>query len=207
LSLTESIIEELKTRHGCHTIILYGSRARDEHNDSSDYDVLGVRPAGEREHDAREFEGGYLDAFIYSEPALATLEPDMIRLRSGRVLLEKNGSGRQLIARANELFAAGPKPLPEQEARALRAWVVKTLSRISRGGPEDVEANYRRVWLLHDLLELYFKLRTQWYLGPKEALLWLRQNDPAAYAAFEAALRTDASRGALRVLADRVLTT
>ncbi|MBI3542456.1 MAG: nucleotidyltransferase domain-containing protein [Deltaproteobacteria bacterium] len=199
------IADELLKKHGCHTVVLYGSRALDAHESTSDFDVAGVREAGEPARDARPFEGEYLDAFIYPEKALETLEPEMIRLRAGRVLVEKDGYGTRLIERARKLFDAGPKPLSEAEASLIRSWVAKTLARISRGGPEDVEANYRRVWLLFQLLEDHFKLRGQWYLGPRESFEWLRRNDPATYRAFEQALAPEAARGSLRVLAARVL--
>jgi predicted nucleotidyltransferase len=201
----QKIAEELKRAHGCHTVILYGSRARDEHSDTSDFDVLGVRESGERVRDARVLEDEYLDAFIYPEKDLETLEPDLIRLRDAKVLAQKGDYGTRLIARARALFEAGPKALSEAELKLTRGWIAKTLARIARGGPEDVEANYRRVWLLYQLLEDYFRLRGQWYLGPKESLEWLRRNDPVAYRLFEQALAPDAARGALRRLAERVL--
>lgn len=202
----KSIIDELVTRHRCHTVILYGSRARDEHTDASDYDLLGIREGAGRDRDAREFQGAYLDAFIYGEDELkGELEPDLIRLRHGKALIEKDVQGQALIARAQALFDAGPKRLSRSEAEALRHWVRKMFVRISRGGPEDIEANFRRVWLLHDLLEIYFKLRGQWYLGPKESFAWLERNDLATHDLFELALSPDASRGSLRILAEHVI--
>ncbi|MBI3554870.1 MAG: nucleotidyltransferase domain-containing protein [Deltaproteobacteria bacterium] len=205
--MQQAIVEELRAAYVCHTVILYGSRARGKQDAGSDYDVAGIRESGEPGvlHDARQFNGIFLDAFIYRESSLVTLTPDMIRLRAGVVLVEKGDFGKRLIARANELFKAGPEPLPATELNSLRTWIGKMLGRISRGGPEDVEANFRRTWLLHDLLELYFKLRGTWYLGPRESFAWLRANDPASYKAFENALVPEASRGAVRILADRVL--
>ena len=208
-SALPGIISELRTVYGCHTIILYGSRARGEQDESSDYDLAGICETGEQAliHDARNFNGASLDAFIYTEAELAVLKPDMIRFRNAKVLLEKDGYGAGLIARSAELFKAGPKPLRADEASSLKNWIGKMLVRISRGGPEDVDANYRRVWLLHDLPEIYFKLRSTWYLGPKESFAWLRTNDPATYQAFATALTPDASRGAIRILAERILST
>ncbi|BAZ21637.1 hypothetical protein NIES4073_25150 [Kalymmatonema gypsitolerans NIES-4073] len=45
------------------------------------------------------------------------------------------------------------------------------LKRISQ---RDIEADYRRVWLLYTLLEDYFALRQKWYLGSKESWNWLK---------------------------------
>lgn len=200
------IVDEIKKRYGCHTIILYGSRAMDAQSDSSDYDILGVRECGENVHDAREFLDATLDAFISSEADLKELKPEAIRFRHGRVLIEKDSFGQSLIRRAGELFAKGPEPLSPTESKTLQSWVIKMMSRVSRGGQENVESNYRRVWLQFDLLKIYFKLRGIWYLGPKESFVWLRKNDPNVFELFEKALAPDASRGSLRLLADRVIT-
>lgn len=42
-----SITKRFKEGHGCHTVILYGSRARGDFNDSSDWDVIGFREVGQ----------------------------------------------------------------------------------------------------------------------------------------------------------------
>lgn len=205
LAILEAITKELQTKHHCHTVILYGSRALGLESESSDFDILGVRESGAAERDARMFNAEYLDAWIHSEAELDPLPADLIRLRHGRVLAQKNDCGTRLIARAAELFTKGPKPLAAWETELIRSWTVKTISRVARGGPEDIEANYRRASLLTQLLEDFFKLRGKWFLGPKESFEWLRKNDPMSYALFERALAPDAGRGALRALAERVL--
>jgi predicted nucleotidyltransferase len=43
----------MQALYGCHTVILYGSRARGDATAESDYDVLGVRDSGEAIRDAR----------------------------------------------------------------------------------------------------------------------------------------------------------
>ena len=35
------IASDLKEKHHCHTVILYGSRARGDYTDTSDYDIAG----------------------------------------------------------------------------------------------------------------------------------------------------------------------
>lgn len=207
-----AIVTELRERHGCHTVVLYGSRAYGEHTDSSDYDVVGIRPSGPgvpaELHDARELpalDGAYLDAFILAESAAFDERPGAIRYRHGVVLAEKDGRGERLIEFASELFRKGPKKLDAVETKTLRTWVTKTVARIARGGSDDLEANYRRAWLLYELPEIYFKLRGRWYLGPKEGFAWLRENDAATHSLFELALSPSSSRGTLRMLAERVL--
>jgi hypothetical protein len=82
-----------------------------------------------------------------------------------------------------------------------RVWARKMLARIRRG---DVEAHYRRHWLLYQLLEDCFAHRSQWYRGPKLALVALQHDDPATFAAFERALAPDAPLETLDALVDRV---
>jgi uncharacterized protein len=43
------IVNELITQKNCHTIILYGSRARGAYTSTSDYDVAGISKNGERQ--------------------------------------------------------------------------------------------------------------------------------------------------------------
>lgn len=211
--MTEDILakisNELCSKHGCHSILLYGSRARGEGNGSSDYDILAIRHGSAEElHDGRNFEGAYVDAFIVSEQDIERKskdDPAFIRFRHGRVLCEKDGWASKLVEAATERFRAGPKELTMPERQALKMWVAKMLARIAQGGPDDVEANYRRSWLHYELLEIYFKLRDRWYLGPKESFAWLKEHDHTAYALFELALEPNASRGALRRLAEKVI--
>ena len=78
------------------------------------------------------------------------------------------------------------------------------LGRIKKG---DVEGNYRRHWLLYQLLDDYFYLRRLWYLGPKESFTWLKTNDPPAYDAFVTALKPAAPDAGIASLVDLVLIT
>ena len=185
----EKIITELQGKYSCHTIILYGSRARNEATETSDYDIVGIREDGESTLDCREFEDSYLDAFIYPESALEQLDPYFIRIKDGIVLIQKGSVGDDLIAAAKSIYAAGPVLTPKYEKRQIIAWRKKMFER-SLG--EDVESNFRLHWVLHDSLECYFKLRDLWYLGPKESFKWLQGNDFPAYQAFQEALEPNA---------------
>jgi hypothetical protein len=59
-------------------------------------------------------------------------------------------------------------------------------------------------WLLHDLLECYFKLRDHWYLGPKESFQWLKANDINTFFAFEKALKPGTSLQSISDLVKQV---
>jgi len=100
---------------------------------------------------------------------------------------------------------APPPPVPRAELEARRTWCKKMVGRVRRGGPADVEAHYRRAWLLVDLLELYFVLRGKHFTGPKESLLWLAAHDEDAHQAFAAALVPGAPVEAIEALVSRVV--
>jgi hypothetical protein len=84
----------------------------------------------------------------------------------------------------------------------VRVWYAKMLVRIARG---DLESKYRRVELLFQALENYFKLRGLWYRGPKAGLPWLARHDLETHTAFAGALEPNASLEDLRALVQRVL--
>lgn len=197
----EALVAELRDTHGCHTIILYGSRARGDWTDESDYDVAGIRERGPAVRDARPWRGSFLDAFIYAEPDVATASDERLHWLGGRVLEEQDGLGRRLLADLAAIEAAGPAPLAADDAATRHVWLRKMLDRVARG---DLEGHYRRAWLQFQALEDYFALRGRWYRGPKEAFTWLEAHDPETRLAFERALAPGAPMEALRAMVERV---
>ena len=189
----ERIASALMAAHGCHTTILYGSRARGDATVHSDVDLICIREDGPAVRDARIVNGLYLDAFIYPETSLKTLEPSLLRVLGGVVLRERGGFGSALLTQLQELHDRGPAPLPEDERRALIVWSRKMLDRFR--GQRGLEASYRRMSLLPQALEDYFRLRSLWFRGSKEAFAWLLQHDSPAYTAFERAADPGASDG------------
>ena len=173
--------------HRCHTAIIYGSWARGDATSESDVDVLCVREAGTTVRDARVADGVYLDAFVYPESALETLDASFLRILGGAVVHERDGFGAALLARVREMHDRGPPAMPDDERQALVVWSQKMLDRIRARG--DVEADYRRMYLVVRALEDYFSLRNAWYPGEKEAFAWLRRHDASTYALFEGATR------------------
>lgn len=198
----QEALQDLVQKHGCHTVILYGSRSLGDFTEESDYDLIGFRDGGDTIRDARLIQGKFLDAFIYTSEQVGELEADLLRIRDGKVLIEKERFGRDLLSRLRVRFEQGPSPLPESERNTILVWVEKMLGRISKG---DLEGNYRRVWLQYDLLQSYFLLRNRWYLGPKEAFQWIKENDPGTYQLFQRSLDPRADLEALKLLAARVV--
>lgn len=200
--LLEAIVEELVASHGAHTILLYGSRADGSASAGSDYDIAAFAPVERRIRVTRREGESFLDVFVYPEGELESTPVEFLKLVGGRVLIERGEAGRRLLERADRLLETGPEPLPADERRALVDWAQKMLVRMQRG---DAEGDYRRAWLLMDLLPDYFQLRGLWYRGPKKSFAWLADHDPAAHAAFLEALAPGAADESIRRLVDCVL--
>lgn len=184
------ITSDLKDKYSCHSFILYGSRARGEANEKSDWDLLAVRDEGEQFRDARIFEGQYLDIWVYSRKDIVIVDEGLLRLRRGVVLEEKDQIASKLLAQVEALFQKGPNPLPLWERELRATWTLKMLDRAKA---QDAEGNFRLHWFLTDSLMNYFQLMNMWYLGPKESLAWLKSNDPETFKIFDLAFSPKAS--------------
>jgi hypothetical protein len=200
------LIEEarriLVDEYGCHTVILYGSRARGDSTDASDVDIAGFGAAAST-RDTRKLGSVFLDAFVCTEAELeADATPESLKFLNSVLLVDPRGAGARFLHRVGRLHARGPEPLPASERRMIRAWIEKTVARIARG---DLEAHYRRHWLLFDMIENDHKLRGQWFLGSKDAFARLERDRPDLHAAFAEALAPNAALDAIERLARMVL--
>jgi predicted nucleotidyltransferase len=200
-----AVVRALVARHGCHAILLYGSRARGEEDTSSDYDIACVREGSGESRDTAAVDGldpFALDAFVYGEEALVTLKPDMGRMRGGRVIHDERGYGAALLARIEAMAASDPKPLPAWELAFQEAWCRRMLARIEAGG---IEGHFRRVQLLNDFQEIYFTRRAVRFEGVRRSFAWLRDHDPRTHDALERALEPTSGIEDLRALVERLL--
>ncbi|MBX3073790.1 hypothetical protein KF913_07680 [Candidatus Obscuribacterales bacterium] len=233
--LLNAIVKRMVEKHGCHTVFLYGSRATDNFEPNSDFDICGFRDedtaicdcvvltadeinsAGEvsitdKSSRAQEVSvtdktstapkssvtdktgGALLDAWIY--PVSLALQPDesLLRLRSSRILIQKDDLGERCLENVEKLFLRGPLPLPDWEKQKRQLWMKKTLGRVRRN---DLEGRYRALWLLHSALEYYFELRGKWYCGSKASFKWLEEHDREFLGQFETALANPLDHDAL----------
>lgn len=194
------LINELVSEEKCHTIILYGSFARGDHNSNSDIDVIGICQEGEFHRIVRTFHGFALDVFIYSEENLPSADK-LIQISNGVVLLEKDSVGTDLIRSVNAILNE-PPPIPKTwELQTDLVWIEKMLARASVG---DVEGDFRRHWLLISLLEYWFSWHRMHYLGSKQSLKYLELMQPQIFGLFKAALKPTASVSDIRLLAETV---
>ena len=202
MELAHALVDELRRTAPVHTVILYGSRARGDATPDSDLDVAAFADVATTTRDARRWRGLYLDGFVYPT-AVATAAPDaeLLKLRGGTVLLDERGLAGPLMAALDALHGAGPPPITDDDRQMRRVWAHKMLARIAR---DDIEAHYRRHWLLYQLLEDHFAYAGAWYLGPKRALAALAIDAPALHAAFAAALAPGADLPTIAALVAQV---
>lgn len=197
--LLNEIVKRMVEKHGCHTVFLYGSRATDNFEPNSDFDICGFRDEDTAICDCvvlltDKTGGALLDAWIY--PVSLALQPDesLLRLRNSRILIQKDGLGERCLENVEKLFLRGPLPLPDWEKQKRQLWMKKTLGRVRRN---DLEGRYRALWLLHSALEYYFELRGKWYCGSKASFKWLEEHDREFLGQFETALANPLDHDAL----------
>ena len=195
------ILDELQNKHDCHTAILYGSRARGDWTEISDYDIIALRDKEPNLSVAKPIDGFFADAYVYSDAYAESHVSEFLRLRGGKVLFQRGHQGTKLISQVEALYRKGPTLLRADEVEQRKTWIDKTYMRLLRG---DTEANYRRHWLLFALLEDYFALRGLWYRGPKESFRQLAESDPRALLLFENALSPKAKDSDIRKLCELV---
>ncbi len=198
----EEAVNELINKYKCHTVILYGSRARGDFTDVSDYDLMGVARGKNKLRLAEKRKGKYLDVFIFPEKDLEKVGEQHLYMKGAKVLYQKNKFGTKFLIKLNKALKKTYRPLSSDELKTIRTWVYKMLERIEKG---DVEALYRRSWLHQSLLSDYFHLRKKRYWGSKESFQWLKENDIKTYNLFESVLNQPSNLKLLRKLIDRVV--
>ena len=194
---TDLIIKKYK----CHTVILYGSRARGDATSKSDYDLMGVRKNGKKFRLAEKWNGSYLDVFIFPEKDLAKIDEKLLYMNEAKVLFEKTNFGSRFIKKITAFLKKKYIALPPDEIEARRIWLHKMFERIKVG---DIEGNYRRSWLQEALLADYFNIRRLRYWGSKESFSWLRLHDQKSYLLFQKVLATPTDLKLLKKLVEQV---
>lgn len=186
--LLDRLCAYLREQFSCDTAILYGSRARGDWDSTSDIDVIAFGHAQETGHIAHRWENLFLDLFLYRPGAKP--EQDWLRVHDGWVLFQRLSEGDEVLAATKEMFLSGPDQLSPGDSQTTRLWLEKMLARAVKG---DVEGDYRRHWLLKEVLEAYFTLRGRWYFGPKKSLARLQDENPAHFDVFRKAFAPGAS--------------
>jgi len=200
--ILSAIIEELQTIHHCHTIILYGSRARGDCKSSSDYDVAGIRSQGDKEWIARldEKHQVFFDIFIYPEKELEQPNESHLQMVDGIILIEKDNFGKQLLESLKSI-AGQALAISDEEIASRKIWYKKMLA---RAAVSDLEGRYRHIWSLFTLLEDYFSFKKLRYQGPKKGFQYLAKHDQEILNLFEKALANTNDIKLLKQLIEKI---
>ena len=197
-----AIVEELQTIYHCHTIILYGSRARGDFKPTSDYDVAGITAIGDKKWIARfdEKHQVFHDIFIFPENELATPNETHLQMSDGIVIIDHNDIGKQLIETL-QTIEKEPLSITVDEIQARKTWYQKMLARAEVG---DLEGKYRHIWSIFTILEDYFAFKQLRYHGPKKAFQYLAKHDPDVLNLFEHALSNTNDMKSLKQLIEKI---
>lgn len=197
----EKLTEDLVSKHNPKLILLYGSYARNDYTPKSDIDVVCFKDVENVETDTRDFDGFYLDAWVKPIDELDTPK-NLIYLEGAKILYDPDGLGEDLLNAIGTVLDSPPEKIEGSELEHIKAWTLKMLDRTYRG---DIEANYRRQWLIFDLLSMYFKLNQKWYRGSKLAFRELKEIDPEVYRKFDKLLKTPTDSILLKQLVYKIL--
>lgn len=180
------IVDELTSLYHCHTIILYGSRARGDFTSTSDYDVAGITKTGKKQRIARfdETHKVYHDIFIYPESAFDTICDEHLSMSDGIVIVEQAHFGTKLLKKLSAAITL-PESITTDEIAVRKVWYQKMIARAST---RDLEGKYRHIWSIFTILEDYFVFRGLRYQGPKKAFQYLEEHDPEILSIFDQAL-------------------
>jgi predicted nucleotidyltransferase len=138
----EKIVEHLKNKYKCNSIIVYGSRARGDTTKYSDYDVVGI---GSKQKKliriAKEINGVYWDVWVYPENKLKKIDISMINMHQGKVIYDTKAFGKKLLKRIAQFYKKGPEKLLRWEKELKISWLNKSFARATH---KDEEGNVRR---------------------------------------------------------------
>lgn len=197
LSLKTKIIDYFIRNYNCHSIILYGPYVQGKTKDVTDIDVICFTDQLiSSSNDTKVIGGKQLDAWIYETKKMRNTD-EFLRIKDGKILYDNRKICEKFLIDINTLFKRGPKPLTEQEKRFLQRRIYKMYLRSEK---DDIEGKFTYYQLLAKSLEIYFTLKGQWYLGPKQSLKWLRENDREAYELFELVLNSKGRMKAMKKL-------
>lgn len=135
------IVQVLTRKYSCHTVILYGSRAKGQATPTSDYDVVGVRKEGKKTRIAKKQDGKFWDVFVYPEKVLRKLDDQHLSWKHARILYSVGPYGKTLLSRIKKLLKKPFKPHADYEVEALKTWAQKQLERCRM---TDIQGLYRK---------------------------------------------------------------
>ncbi|MGB6127348.1 MAG: nucleotidyltransferase domain-containing protein [Psychrilyobacter sp.] len=178
--ILKDLVEKIKKEYKCKAIILYGSYADGTYIETSDLNIFCIAEVENMIIDTSFFNGIQLDLWICPMDCLNGYET-LGKLNEGKILYEVDNLGTILLEKI-KTHVEREFEISSKEKDRLKSWCYKMMSRIEVG---DIEGNYKKIWLMNDLLPIYFQMKKRWYLGPKKSFALLKENDKKVYLMFE----------------------
>ncbi len=185
----EKIIRYLLDTYHPRSLLVYGSYARGDMDESSDFDCMVIVDAKEKDHDDQVIDGVPLDCFIFTAEEAAAEDVDPFLTAYDSRIICDDGTGAALKARVRR-YVDEHTVTEQSDKEFIAAWIRKTVRRMRKG---DDEGSYRALLFLSESLEDYCSLRNLFYFGSKKTIALLKRDDPAGYELFRHAVtgRTD----------------
>ncbi|EQC43719.1 nucleotidyltransferase domain-containing protein [Bacteriovorax sp. Seq25_V] len=188
---SDKLLEFLLENIDIKVAIMYGSMVRGDYTPKSDIDIHCFYEGDAPECFNLEFEGRFLDCWLEPMSKLSKINDfsQYMKLKNAKIILDDKQQGERLVQGVRNYIGEGPAQIGGALRNNLVLWLQRTYDRLQRG---DDEANYRRVSLLKDILEIFCTLNGMWFFGSKETLLSLRMTHPDFYFVYSEALKDPA---------------
>jgi len=215
----DNLIDFLEERYGCHTVILYGSRAMGTQRPDSDWDVVGIcSHQGPTWYHGAVDGVGDVNAYIHSEREAdyrlsahsALYQPlhHFFRLRFGKVLVQEKGLGDAIVGRAKTMHQQAPGT-PSAALVARQRYVLFTygMGILRNSALHEAERQLERAELLTLSFGIYFQQRGMWRMTTKNpsGLAYIEKTDPIGYALLEEAYKPTATPEAIEAWLHHVM--
>ncbi len=182
--MREEIIEYLKETYKPRAILIYGSFARGDNDEYSDFDCMVIVDAKTAKHDDSIIGGVQLDCFVFTADEIESEDAETFLTAYDAQIPVDDGIGKSLQYRVRRYVREHEK-MDEREKEFIVSWFRKTMKRMDKG---DDEGDHRALALLWESLCDYMMLRDMFYFGSKETIGYLKKNDPAGYELFHEAV-------------------
>ena len=134
------LLVEIVERFAPAAALLYGSASAGRLTAASDVDVVCFVEGEERYSELASWHGLVLDVWIHPISD-AEQTSNFLKVHDGRVLIDRDGIGNDLLMRVRAHLATKPRALDSKHARHLRAWLWKMFGRATRGGIDVITAD------------------------------------------------------------------
>ena len=159
--MKEVAVEYLVNTYHPRSLLVYGSFARGDWDEYSDFDCMIIVDEKSVKHDDTVIEGVQLDCFVFTAEETAEEDPEPFLPAYDAEILIDDGIGEQLQERVRR-YVREHETIDADEKAFIISWIRKTMKRMQK---DDDEGNYRAIAFLWESLTDYCLLRDLFYFG------------------------------------------